>query len=262
MAAARGGVMAGPSGVVVAMTEAGGVAVEVSILIGGRAATPGGRSAGASEVRRLSMRTLPVWLRVLTGSASFMSCSMFLSDSAGAAAVGSRPVVGRTGGRRTTPCMAGRVRVPRSTAAGAAFLTVSGGRPEAGGVASAGTGLMAGGWGLLLLGGEGFRVQPERWAGRLALRWPRGFPPEGAGAFQVRLVFFALALGKKMSGHAMMRGTVERFHEKWMNLDKVGAPDKETAQRVRQMGATLTRKAVENKRGFLVGEPTARGRGW
>jgi len=75
-----------------------------------------------------SMRRLPLWLRVRTGSASAINCSIFFKRREGdgdgdGAEVSASGVAGgvaagaasRTGGRRTTPCMAGKVRVPVPT---------------------------------------------------------------------------------------------------------------------------------------------------
>ena len=99
------------------------VGVEASDFTGtGSAAlfTAGAKGAVAGEI--FFSRRLPVWLSVLTGSASAISSSIFfrgvvarpVAAGAAGAAGGSVPVVGvgRVGGRRTTPCIAGRVRVP------------------------------------------------------------------------------------------------------------------------------------------------------
>ena len=83
------------------------------------AVVPGGRSGGASDDSRFIMRTLPVWLRVFTGSASAINCSMFLIGSPGPGGRVSLPVAGRVGGRRMTPCTTGMVRVARALTDGA-----------------------------------------------------------------------------------------------------------------------------------------------
>lgn len=66
-------------------------------------------SLAGSGASLFSKRTLPVWLRVRTGSASAINCSMFFIGAAGGAG---GPMTTRAGGRRTTPCVAGKVRVP------------------------------------------------------------------------------------------------------------------------------------------------------
>ncbi len=132
-----------------------GVATTVSARMGG--GVPGGRSAGASGDSRLSMRTLPVWLSVFTGSASVINCSMFLIGSgAGVGNVSFPP--DRVRGRKTTPCMTGRVRVPSarceaafSAAAASGSTAGRGDWPAGGGRLGAG---LAGG-GLTILGASG-----------------------------------------------------------------------------------------------------------
>jgi hypothetical protein len=61
--------------------------------------------ASGSGTSRFNMRMLPVWLRVRTGSASAINCSMFLRGSGERWVGGSAPVAvaSRAGGRRTTP---------------------------------------------------------------------------------------------------------------------------------------------------------------
>lgn len=78
----------------------------VSGLTGGWIGRVSGARSGATL---FNMRILPVSLKVRTGSASAMSCSMFLIGAAGGAG---GPMTTRAGGRSTTPCMAGNVREP------------------------------------------------------------------------------------------------------------------------------------------------------
>jgi hypothetical protein len=99
----------------------GGVAADVagSESGGGRLAAAGGAAVSVdpgSGASRFSIRTLPVWLSVRTGSASAISCSIFLMGAAGWRGTAEGIFIVRvacwTGARRTTPCMAGNVRVP------------------------------------------------------------------------------------------------------------------------------------------------------
>jgi len=105
--------------------------------------------SGASGFK---IRTLPVCRSVCTGSASAINCSIFFkgdvgrADSAGVAfGFGSAPVdvASRAGGRRTTPCMAGNVRVLVVVATGPALGGVK--TVAACGPSATGTGLIAGG---------------------------------------------------------------------------------------------------------------------
>ncbi len=116
-----GGVQAGAGAAVEAPVAGNGdVSVggrgSVFVRACGRIGSAGGFKGAVSGASRFSMRTLPVWLSVLTGSASAISCSIFFIGEAGRGSAPEpglvEPVEGRVGGRRITPCIAGRVRVP------------------------------------------------------------------------------------------------------------------------------------------------------
>jgi len=128
-----------------------GPVVSACVLVGAPT-EPGGSvnrlAVAGSGVNRFNMRTLPVWLSVRTGSASAINCSIFLMGSVvrgGAFCPGTdRDTVVeaiRVGGRRTTPCMAGSVRVPACTGIGLGGCGTIAGV----GLTTTGTGLMAGG---------------------------------------------------------------------------------------------------------------------
>jgi len=114
-----------------------------------------------SEARCFNMRMLPVWRSVWTGSASAINCSIFFMGEEGRAdpvgvalADALAGVATPAGGRRTTPCMAGNVRVLLSTDSvfnGAGVVAVWG----ACGPSATGTGLTVGG---RRSGGAGFRL--------------------------------------------------------------------------------------------------------
>lgn len=148
-----------------------------------------------SGASRFSMRTLPVWLSVRTGSASAINCSIFFIGEEGRggpldAAFGSAPVdvASRVGGRRTTPCMAGNVRVPVPTGP---LLSGVGG-VAACGPSATGTGLIAGGWGSA---GTGFGLT--------------GAGLKGGGSSDSGPGFLAL---KKILGHCMGVGSGAQCH--------------------------------------------------
>jgi len=139
-----------------------------------------GSGSGAS---RLSRRTLPVWLSVRTGSASAINCSIFFIGAAGSAGtveLAGGPATTRVGGRRTTPCMAGRVRVLVSVDPILTWGVVE----EVCGPSAAGTGLMVGGCGWP---GTGFGLS--------------GAGLKGGGSSDSGRFFLAL---KKISGQAMV----------------------------------------------------------
>jgi len=121
-------------------------------------------SGSGSGVSRFSMRTLPVWLSVRTGSASAINCSIFFRGEAGrageicivfwSAPEGEASLVG---GRSTTPWVAGSVRIPvvpasiLGVAAGVVAGVATGGLAVGaamGGSSAAGVGLIATGTGL------------------------------------------------------------------------------------------------------------------
>ena len=150
-----------------------------------------------SAADRLSRRTLPDWLSVRTGSASAISWSMFFN---GAGGVAGTDLVALPGPRKMTPCMAGIVRVLRSTegfagVTGSNFLSA-----ESRGCGAIGCGVVgiAGGWAAAGLG--------STVAGAGA-----GVSEVGAAGESATVCVF-LALGKKMSGHGMVVGSDEGFH--------------------------------------------------
>ena len=154
--------------------------------------------APISGESRFNIRRLPVSLSVRTGSASAINCSMFLSGSGGGAGtVGEICVVvlSLVGGRRMTPCMAGRVRVPVSAVP---IFTCGFWAGVACGVAVAGTGFRVGGWTLAGSVGDvtGFGLSAADLTGG-------GTSDSGFG-------FLAL---KKMSGQGMMRRAGGQFQE-------------------------------------------------
>jgi hypothetical protein len=113
-------------------------------------------SCAVSGASGFKIRTLPVCLSVCTGSASAINCSIFFRGDGGRAGAGSAGFVpgfgsapvdvdveSRAGGRRTTPCIAGNVRVAVVVATGEALGSV--GAVAACGPSATGTGLIAGG---------------------------------------------------------------------------------------------------------------------
>ena len=124
---------------------------------------------------------LPVWRSVFTGSASAINCSMFLM----AAPAAGGPMTTRAGGRKTTPCVTGMVRVLRSEVGAGAI----GAGPCADGASVAG--LVSGGLGSVL---KVFAASRTDFKGGVPADSGRGF----------------LAL-KKMSGHGMVGKTWAQF---------------------------------------------------
>ena len=152
------------------------------------------------------MRRLPVWLRVLTGSASAMSSSIFFRGAVARPVVaetgveaGSVPVVeaARVGGRRTMACMAGSVRVPACPSSGFAGTGVG----TTWGPAATGTGLIVGGWGSA---GEGFGLTVAGATG-------------GRGGLDSAWRFLD---GKKMSGQGIVMRSCAQFQGMEMNLNQ------------------------------------------
>jgi hypothetical protein len=124
-----------------------------------------GSGAVSGAVSGFSTRRLPVCRKVCTGSASAISCSIFIS---GVAARGGwkegelmpAGVVRPVGGRRTTPCVAGKVGDGDALASGLGSATTTGVGAGAGALAVptlavTGTGLIVGGWASLGAGFDG-----------------------------------------------------------------------------------------------------------
>jgi hypothetical protein len=190
----EGGVVA-VDGLVSGFIDEGWAGVSVSAFID-----------AVSGVSRFSRRMLPVCLSVWTGSASAINCSIFFMGEAGRA--GGGPVgaafkgaifivlvvlASRSGGRRTTPCMAGSVRVLVVMGMAPAL---SGAGVAACGPSAAGTGLIAGGWGWGWgLTGAGFGLS--------------GAGLKGGGSAESGLALLAL---KKILGHCMGVGSGAQCH--------------------------------------------------
>jgi hypothetical protein len=186
----------GVEGSVAAVTFAAGAAGELdsgSLEIDSGIPVFGGFGASGPAIRGPRTRRLPVCRSVCTGSASAISCSIFFKGAAGVGgalcgALGE--ATSRPGGRSTTPCVAGRVRVVASTAFGPAGEGVIAG-VVAGEFADLGGGLIAGGIG----------SEAGVWAGSGAA-WKAG------GESDSGLGFLAL---KKISGQGMVVKSCAQF---------------------------------------------------
>jgi hypothetical protein len=168
-------------------SAAGGVTLNeagAGLNNGGTDAVAGFGAVG-SGVSLFSKRTLPVWLSVRTGSASAMSCSIFLIGSAAAPGFS----IGATmlaGGRRTTPCVAGKVGIAASPAStlgsfavaallgggaggsGVVFFGLTGAALKGGGVSGAGRGFLA----LKKMSGQGMVVRSYAQFQAIKRVWP------------------------------------------------------------------------------------------
>jgi hypothetical protein len=184
---------------------------------------------------------------VRTGSASAINCSIFfmgeegpagLVDAALGAAIFIVLVADWAGGRRTTPCMAGKVRVLGSTNS----VLSGAGVAAPCGPSAAGTGLIVGGAGVaapcgpsaagtgLIVGGRG---SPRAGFGRSGAGW------KGGGSSDSGRGFRAL---KKMSGQGMGVGSCAQFQGMGMNLGKPRGLPVRTAVMTPDPNAEVIRK--------------------